>query len=147
MAKIKQTLVSGVALTDKQSLLPIMILSDRILIEYMPPKRTVSGGAAAIEQKDSKVLLAGNTQEDYSWGLVKSVGPGNSAYPVKVEVGQVVQYFRHQAIKDFTLRVPESVLEKRGVTMKQLLEKTGLTETELDIKYDLIRASDCWAIV
>lgn len=92
------TLENGIAINPEQSLLPIILTGDRILIE------PVIHEDDKFLSKESNIQKPVNAQEAFRKGRVVSIGGGEygQTIPASLKVNMLVSYWHKQAI-DFAV--------------------------------------------
>lgn len=83
------TEINKIEVDPKRSLLPILVLGDRVVLKWIPPGEKF---------ENTNIERPSTVEEQISKGVVMSIGPGLPDVPMVVEVGQTVNYFRQSRI-------------------------------------------------
>ncbi len=91
-----KTVVNGLDVPSDQSLVPAILLGDRVLIDPIEPEKMLSESA--------NIAKPINMKEDYRKGTIVSIGRGEygTSIPEILKPGLVVNYY-HQQELEFTV--------------------------------------------
>lgn len=92
-----KTSVNEVEVSDRKTLIPIKLEHSWIAIKYHEPTVIRDGEASSQLIEGSTLHRPATAKEDYSKGTVMSIGPGEPGYPIDIEPGWEVTYFRQEA--------------------------------------------------